>query len=87
MDYAITEATPTKSRDQIFAMRITKQNYWLLGESLLHYLCYDFANMIAKHKVFLDPEFVKFFFTLITKRENKDEILLTEDAEVTVCTL
>jgi len=82
MDYAVTEATPTESRDQIFAMRITKENYWLLAQSLIHYLSYDFANMIAKHKAFWDPEFLRFFFTSISK--HTDDVLMTEDGDVTV---
>lgn len=84
MDYVATEATPIESRDQIFIMRVTKQNYWLLAESLIHYMNVGFTNQIARHRSFRDQEFTKFVFSHLEKRDNQDDVILREDTEVTV---
>lgn len=65
-------------------MHIMKQNYWLLTESFIHYLKYGFVCDIARHRAFRDQQFVQFFFSYVDKREDRQDVLLAEDGEMTV---
>ncbi|WAR10205.1 FEM1C-like protein [Mya arenaria] len=82
LDYVFTEENLLKSRNQVFAMRISPDHFWLLSQSIDHYINYGHVVAMATHRVLRDPGFREFFFTYLEKRGESEHIVLAEDSSV-----
>lgn len=82
MDFVGTDANFDEKPDEIFMMRVKKENFLVLAKVFEHYILNGEVKRISQHRAMKDLRFVQFFFEYLQQSKHYEKIILSEDANV-----
>ncbi|XP_052234805.1 uncharacterized protein LOC127847147 [Dreissena polymorpha] len=83
MDFVGTDENFEERPDEIFMMRVKRENFLVLAQVFEHYILNNEVKRISQHRAMKDVRFIEFFFEYIQQKPDCVRIVLSEDKNFT----